>query len=68
MPIVIFSSLAPPDDSRLDNAVNKTEFGIEDIECVIVSLDLAILKPEPASKIMSSVPLPAPPAVNLIFS
>ena len=36
---------------------------------VILSLDLAILKPVPASKTISSVAAPAaPPCVNLIFS
>ena len=35
---------------------------------VILSPDLAIDNPVPASKTISSVPLPSPPAVNLIFS
>ena len=35
---------------------------------VILSLFLAILNPVPASNTTSSVPLPLPPAVNLIFS
>jgi hypothetical protein len=35
---------------------------------VILSPSLAILNPVPASNTISSVPLPLPPAVNLIFS
>ena len=35
---------------------------------VIVSLDLAIDNPVPTAITTSSVPLPEPPAVNLIFS
>ena len=35
---------------------------------VILSPDLAIVRPVPASKTISSTLLPLPPAVNLIFS